>query len=429
MGGRAFASGLNPLYTPRMPKAVYLKSKHQCFETLRNLYEVVASPIDGPGKTDFGDVDIALHGPKEGTVATTTARALEQISRALGAVRMIVTKGEEASSNLAVPWPDLPKRHAPGDAQEEDLNTAEPEERRYIQVDTTIFNNPSTLYWSLFKHAHGDIWNLIGATIRPYGLTVDHQAMWLRIPEIEKTDKKRARVFLTSDSTDVLKFLGLPVKTYFEGPFPDLNAMYEYVAQCRMFWVPPEDPDDELPDRESGAPANHPHDQGRQSLKANDRKRMNLRPGFRQWVDEFKPECRRLGRFSEKTTTREEVTAEAIARFHVGEEYDRQLHDFLTQEQRLRIKNEVIKKAIPELANPPKQREMTYRSCLVKAFQRIILEDDRQYGVTLPKDCKDQKGLFDVDKVLEFIETHKEEVGENAFEHHMDKYRARKEKK
>ncbi len=62
---------------------------------------------------------------------------------------------------------------------------------------------------ALFKHAHGDIWNLLGSTIRPFGLTVDEDALWLRIPEIEKFDRKKAKIRLTSDPVEVIRFLGL----------------------------------------------------------------------------------------------------------------------------------------------------------------------------------------------------------------------------
>jgi hypothetical protein len=59
----------------------------------------------------------------------------------------------------------------------------------------------------LFKHAHGDLWNLIGSTIRPFGFTVDEEALWVRIPEIEKFNKKRAKVLLTRNPAETVHFL------------------------------------------------------------------------------------------------------------------------------------------------------------------------------------------------------------------------------
>lgn len=444
MGGLAFASGPDPLFTPRMPKDVYLEAKARCRDILQSMYEVVESPIEGPGKEDFGDVDMAVFGPKQGTISSD-AEALQQIAEALGATRSIFTKVEGVSSHLALPWPETAvdrgaHTDATGQTTTEGLaSTAAPTETasadhgvagdddnrsRHIQVDVSIFPSLDSLNWMLFKHAHGDLWNLIGSTIRPYGLTVDQQALWLRIPEIEPFNHKRAKVLLTSDHSQILNFIGLSVETYWKGPFESPEAMYEYVAQCRMFWAPPSH-DEELPNQESGASAD---DHGRRALKSNDRRRMNYRPAFRKWIDEFKPECRRQGRFSEQKTTRDEVTAEAIAHFNVSEEYDMRLHEFRVERQRDHIWNVMIKAAIPP-ADPSNPRSITYRGCLVKALKRVVLEDNQDYGVHLPEDCKCEGGLFDLDKVAAFIETHEDEIGESAYSRQASAYAGKKEKK
>src|SRR6187549_3258987 len=156
MGGSAFSSGPNPLYTPRMPTSVYHTVKEICLAKLRTLFECVASPIDGPGKQDFGDVDILVAWPKPvlflaSDVSATTAfrESMTIIQRVLGAERAIIVNGQ-TSSNMAIPWPV----------------TAEspPEEGkppRFIQVDVRICDSLENLAWMLFKHAHGDIWNLL----------------------------------------------------------------------------------------------------------------------------------------------------------------------------------------------------------------------------------------------------------------------------
>ncbi|KAM6514710.1 hypothetical protein FSOLCH5_008950 [Fusarium solani] len=113
------------------------------------------------------------------------------------------------------------------------------ERRLHIQVDVQVFDSSSRLHYMLFHHAHGDIWQLLGNVIKPYGLTVDDKGLWLRIPEIEDGDRKRSKVWLTGDSDEILDFLGLPYTRYWTGPFRDLYQMYEYVANCITFWVPP----------------------------------------------------------------------------------------------------------------------------------------------------------------------------------------------
>lgn len=65
MGGLAFSKGPDPLYTPRMPRDVYQYVREHCHALLRELFVVVATPIDGPGKSDFGDIDIFVATKRE----------------------------------------------------------------------------------------------------------------------------------------------------------------------------------------------------------------------------------------------------------------------------------------------------------------------------------------------------------------------------
>lgn len=53
MGGRVFATGHNPLHTPRMPPAVYARAKEICHQALGRVFQSVATPIEGPGKQDY----------------------------------------------------------------------------------------------------------------------------------------------------------------------------------------------------------------------------------------------------------------------------------------------------------------------------------------------------------------------------------------
>ena len=49
----------------------------------------------------------------------------------------------------------------------------------------------------LFRHAHADLWSILGTLIRPYGLTINHTGLHLRIPHLESLHKARAAVHLT----------------------------------------------------------------------------------------------------------------------------------------------------------------------------------------------------------------------------------------
>lgn len=73
MGGQAFSKGLNALYTPRMPPAVYRYVRDRCHALLRTLFVVVATPIEGPGKSDYGDIDIFVTMRKQEYFGTSAA--------------------------------------------------------------------------------------------------------------------------------------------------------------------------------------------------------------------------------------------------------------------------------------------------------------------------------------------------------------------
>jgi hypothetical protein len=392
-----------------MPKEIYLKVKKQCFDILRNLFEVVDSPIDGPDKTDYGDIDILLFEPK----FTATNKGALEVS--LGSVKSIVETKDELAAHFAIPWPAEDSLHTTPPTEPSSEDVQEGPKDRHIQVDISVCTDLHRLRWTLFKHAHGDIWNMIGATIRPYGLTVDEEALWLRVPEIEKLNKKRAKVFLTSDPDAILRFVDLSPHEYWERPFQDFHAMAEYVAQCRMFWVPPlpaEDDEGMVADVGGSGPSDD-----RRKLKSNDRRRMNTRPGFRRWIDEFYPECRRRGVYLQQKTSREEITQEAFDRFDgAKEEFEKRRRDFLLEQQRDVIWNKVIKGTIPPPDDITDLRAVKLRGTLVKAFKRIILEGDDHYGVVAPAELKDEDGFFVTENVIDFVVRTKDDVGRVAYE-------------
>ncbi|UKZ80353.1 hypothetical protein TrVFT333_008111 [Trichoderma virens FT-333] len=375
MGGSAFSSGCNPLLTPRMPKRVYEATKGRCEEILRTLYSCVESPLEGPGKTDFGDIDFLLASPKP--EASEGAYAIQTISKALGAEKSIIAGGNEPAGSLAIPWPT------------DEQDAKEGSDKKHIQIDVRVCETERKLRWMLFKHGHGDLWNLMGSTIRPYGLTVDDSAMWLRVPEIEESDRKRARIYLTSDPAKVMDFLDMPMDGYWDKSFPSVEEMFDYATL------------------------------------SNDRRRMTYRPVFKKWVDEFLPECRRLGKFPEQKFTREQVTKEAFSTFGVEEEFNTRRKAFLAERQRDLIWNTSIKGGIPELKSSEPQ-DILYRSCLAKALKRIILEDDTSYGIVPEKSLKNPDGTYNMEDVQAFVANHHEDVGKAAISRHNDHYTQRR---
>lgn len=412
MGGSFFTSGPDALSTPRMPPLVYHETKARVHRALLDLYLCVASPIDGPAKADFGDVDIVVTWNRQATLGLAPPfntvngegdAEFLQISRALGAERMTVEKGTRAA-HLAIPWPSHLQHLG---SQGEDGG------ERYIQVDVRICDSLPTLQWFLFKHAHGDLWNIIGSTIRPLGLTVDESALWIRVPEIENINRKRAKVKVTDDPVQVLRVLGLEWGSFWEEPFGSVEGLYEYAATSSMFWVRPLGEDDETTTAED-----------RRALKANDRRRMDMRPVYRGWVEDFLPRYRREKRLPEQLHTRDSVTSLIFSLFPVQGEFEARRRDFEIEEQRNDIWKNKIKGFVAGLGDVEGEgaRGQTYRGCLAKALKRIVLEGDTRYDVFPEKTMRGEDGRYVMGNVEEFIENSWRAVGEAAMRANDEAY-------
>ncbi|KAK3299122.1 uncharacterized protein B0H64DRAFT_387196 [Chaetomium fimeti] len=418
MGGSAFSSFPDPPYTPRMPLAVYQRAVSECNAALRKLFICVATPIEGPEKKDYGDVDILVALDKRLAFPQTPADSvlrepkdlMKDVERELRA-RYAIVQPAGTSANLAIPWPSGVNEHAiapeeaPGTG--EVAATQEESKPKYIQVDIRICRSVDELYWILYKHAHGDIWNLLGSTIRPFGLTVDEEALWLRIPEIEKFDRKHARVCLTKDPVEILHFLGMRVEGFWDEPFPSVDALFDYTMTCRLFYVrDTSDGDAEGDADEVGVVGG---EAGRKKLKSNDRRRMKGRPVYRRWINEFIPALRAEGKFirTGPGTSIEEMRAlvreQAFDRFLVKAEYTRRLSEW-----RLKRNGEQVKSLIKELV--PSTMDPQRRACVVGALKKIILESDISFGFD-SSGLRDADGLCDAALVRQFVRDNLEQVG------------------
>ncbi|KAJ4174428.1 hypothetical protein NW754_004846 [Fusarium falciforme] len=282
------------------------------------------------------------------------------------------------------------------------------ERRLHIQVDVQVFDSSSRLHYMLFHHAHGDIWQLLGNVIKPYGLTVDDKGLWLRIPEIEDADRKRSKVWLTGDPDEILDFLGLPYTRYWAGPFRDLYQMYEYVANCVTFWVPPAD------ETES-------------ALRANDRRRMKQRPAYRKWVEEFKPLCRAQGRFSDEPMTRDQVRGRAFARFNVRQTYMTERRAFLVEDQKRHILKTIIERIVPLPAEGAAKEDFLYRTVLVRALKEIVLDWNRGlYSIMAPGNLRDDEGFYHLGRTESFVLEYKDRIGKEAMDLHHRRMREKR---
>ena len=293
MGGKAFTSGPTPLFTPRMPPELYYSLRDHYVSLLSDYYTQAASPIEAPCKTSYGDIDVLVSQARSVSVNANT------LAKALNAVRTFSTTGSPTAS-FAVPYPGL--------------------KDTYVQLDVHVCP-PGLFEWQLFHQSHGDLWNLLGTTIRPVGLTANDVGLHLRIPEIEEVNRKRGMLFLTSEPDQVLDFLRLDRDKY-ERPFESVEALYQFVLGCRWF------------SSETYVKAD---------LKANDRKRMAQRELYRRFVDEWLPENRRSVEMDEQRAqgaTREDVQELALDVFENREEYHQRIQVWRKERSELLEKQE-----------------------------------------------------------------------------------------
>ncbi|KAK4449379.1 hypothetical protein QBC34DRAFT_299134 [Podospora aff. communis PSN243] len=416
MGGSAFGTGPDAPYTPRMSNEVYQHSRSSVHAILREIFVYVATPIEGPAKKDHGDLDVLVCLERrvlfptmqgDGGAPRTNQELMIVIKERLGVEKAIVNG---PTANLLIRWPAGLDDEATG--QEEERN-----KEKHIQVDVRICRDFDQLSWGLFKHAHGDLWNLIGSTIRPFGFTVDEEALWVRIPEIEKFNKKRAKVLLTRNPVETVHFLastlshlqGMQVEGFWEQPFPTVEALFQYATTCRMFWVKAADAED-VDEGDAGVMGG---EEGRKKLKHNDRRRMNGRAVYRQWITEYIPRLRAEGKFlstgQDLSEVREKLKDEAIAWFSVGAEYNERLREWRVQRSVEEVKG-LVKALIPvDLDNQ-------YRAAVMVATKKLLLEDDQSFGIGIPPALKGADGIYDVEAVRDFIAAHWKQLGDLAWE-------------
>ncbi|KAH7111508.1 hypothetical protein B0J13DRAFT_660088 [Dactylonectria estremocensis] len=111
-----------------------------------------------------------------------------------------------------------------------------------------------------------------------------------------------------------------------------------------------------------------------------------------------------------------------------GLTYANRRQEFLLEKNKEMIWTQVIKGSIPE-ADPSNQRAILYRSCLVKALKRVILEGNDQYGVSPEGSLKDEDGFYVSEDVIEFITTHQDTIGRAAMDINQAAFEEHKKRK
>lgn len=290
MGGKAF----NPLLrTPRMPPRTYHALLSKYISILSELYVHVDSPREAPEKISHEDIDILVCNPIQNPPPDTAT-----LAKILRATKTIAAK---PATLFAVPYPsDLP---------------SDEEGENHIQLDIQRCVTVEKFNWMLFFNSFGDFWNILGTALRRYGLTANDRGLHLRIREIEAENKQHALISLTSDPVDCLGFLGLDAKE-FNKNWNTLEEMFFFLVQHRFFRrdsyirVHHLDSSSSIPGGVDGS---------------KEKKSIETRAVYRQFVDEFLPLWQDVGR---KRVLREEVREIVLNRWGKRREYEQKMEEW-----------------------------------------------------------------------------------------------------
>jgi hypothetical protein len=290
MGGSSFPN----LSTPRLPPELYFQLREKYRSILKKYYDKIEVPIEAPEKTSYGDIDfiVSIEDP---ALAEVT---MQDMCTTLNAVEIT---GTGSTKSLAIPCDELG-------------------EECYVQVDINKVAM-ELFHWQVFKHAHGDMWTLLGQCVRRPGFIADERGFHVCIEEIEPHNKKASRLMLTRDPNAVLEFLGLEVEKFWK-PFGRREEMFEYVSGNRFFWR----------DRYV-----------EEAFKHNDRSRMAKRPIYREFVEEWLPSHPEVEGTDRKT--KEYYLEEVLERFGKRDEYNEKLDAWRKEQEEKKEKKRRILEA------------------------------------------------------------------------------------
>jgi hypothetical protein len=219
MGGRAFRY----LFTPRISQELYLQAREEVKNCLQTLFRYVCVPFEMPSKTDFGDVDFLVAGPltqqvtifHHGNSTFDYAYHVEAIKRVLS-----TPFGRKGYLTERVMYFAIP---APGR-----------EDEFWIQIDIKVCEDPYRFEWERFCLNYATASALLGSMVKPLGLTLDLDGLYLRVDGLEKAHWEKSFVFLTRSPKEALKILGMD-KRLLTGSF-NVNAESEPRSLSSRMW-------------------------------------------------------------------------------------------------------------------------------------------------------------------------------------------------
>lgn len=358
----------------------------------------------------------------------------------VSSLRFILDQEEDRQRRKRAGIPVTP----PEWAEPEQAATAERDDR-FVQVNIRICPSLESLEWLLFRHSHEDLWTILNQTMHEYHLLVDHVGLWLQHPDVLYERQPLTKVLLTSEPVRCLQFLGLPVKRYFEGPFIDIDEMFEYMALCEEFQVLPKSWEELLlfdveveKEKEALKMANwvgtKPIDipGAKKAVQKNPiyyienncspQAHIWLQlirdcPNFRLWETVWTRKWLNEGKYLEPRITLEEIYAKAMKTFGPDVKYDYETQKAAAD---IRFHKEkiwylIVCPLFPEItskSNVP--YKVLQRLGSLRAVKKIILDRSDTYGLVASKHMFDKFGYINVDYVRMWLNEKKDIIEDAA---------------
>ncbi|KAL9094414.1 MAG: hypothetical protein Q9165_003264 [Trypethelium subeluteriae] len=259
-----------------MPPFRYQKLRDHFLKVLQPHFVKAAVPPEAPGKIDYGDIDVLVE-----QASSHLGLSIPKIASLLQAKRHTSNGG---SMSFAVKLP----------SELEDTSVP------FAQLDVSTCQQ-GYLEWGVFMNSYGDLWQIIGLTIRDLGLTATDRGLHVRIPEIDAHNAKESRLFMTHDPVLTMQFMGLDEKRFAAG-FDSENEMFAWIADGRLFSC------NNLEQRQN----------------SNDRQRLRKRPQFKRFLDEWVPNNRHLWT-QKRVPSRSQILEEALNEFNLESVYTERL--------------------------------------------------------------------------------------------------------
>ena len=166
----------------------------------------------------------------------------------------------------------------------------------HAQVD--VHPCGANLHWLAFMQSYGDIWQILGLSIRGLGFTATDRGLHVRLSQAEKRDWKGSMIFLSMEPHPVMRFLGLDADAY-ESGFTFENDIFTWISKARVF--------------RKDAFLNR-------TETSKDRHRMRSRGMFNRFVTQYLPQVPETS-IGEPHREREALLLEAVRSFGKEDEY------------------------------------------------------------------------------------------------------------